>query len=149
MAQITEAWGILSDPLKRERHDRLLASLQGERRNRVYKDVLRESQINAYKHARSWAEFEKIYLKAYDTFKWDLEHSERNMKGIDPFALRSAGESIIVWIYNCVTGEIFVVSRSPTMVDTHKPGGVAVFFILMISMTVGLGLGALFRILFG
>ena len=130
MAQIAEAWEILSNPSKRAPYDKLLASQHEGLRNRKFRDDLRESRIKAYKHARSWAEFEKIYCKAYDTFKRDLEQTDRIAIVINPFSLRSAGESVIVWIFYCMTGEFFILSPPLTRASTREPKGIVKFLII-------------------
>lgn len=149
MLRIAEAWGILSDPLKRARYDQLLASQHVECRHKEFMDDLRESRIKAYKHARSWAEFEKIYLKASETFRKDLDHTDLYEKGPGPYKIRLAGGSETVWIFNCTIGGVFVVSPTLTKAASQKPEGLVILFIFIIAMFIGLGLGALTYILLG
>lgn len=150
MAQVAEAWETLSDPSKRARYDQSRPSHHNEWRNRKFRDELRESQIKAYKHAYSRAEFERIYLKAYDTFIKDLEQTDRDVKGTGQIKIRAAGESIVVWIFNYVTGELFVVAPSLAKAASMKPGGMVICCIaaFIMAMFIGFGLGALVHNLF-
>ena len=150
MAQVAEAWATLSDPSKRARYDQSRPSQHDEWRTRKFRDDVRESQIKAYKRAYSWAEFEKIYLKAYDIFIKDLEQTDRDVKGTGQIKIHAAGESVIVCIFNYMTDELFVAAPPLTNAASLKPAGKVVFYtsIFLIAMFVGFGLGALVHNLF-
>ena len=150
MAQVAEAWETLSNPSKRAHYDQMRSSQHNGWHNRKFRDDLRESQIKAYKHACSWAEFERIYLKAYDTFIKDLEQPDRGVTAPGQIRIRASGESVIVWMFNYMTGELFVVAPPLAKAASLKPIRIVICGIsaFIMAMFIGFGLGALVHNLF-
>lgn len=73
MLQVVEAWKILSDPNKRARYDQLRKYRHDGWRSKKFNADVQEARKRAKEYsARSWAEFEEIYQKAFYIFNQDF-----------------------------------------------------------------------------
>lgn len=87
MVRLVEAWKILSDSEKRSRYDQLLKSRHDGWRSRKFNADVRNARIGAEEHAaRSWAEFEEIYQKAFYTFNKDFYGEEIDGIAAGPYS---------------------------------------------------------------
>ena len=99
MVRLVEAWKILSSSEKRSRYDQLLKSRHDGWRSRKFNDDVQDARKGAEEHAaRSWAEFEAIYQKAFYTFNKDFYGEEIDGKAAGPYSplmgSKSTGERI-------------------------------------------------------
>ena len=73
MLQVVEAWKILSDPNKRSRYDQLLKYRHDGWHSKIFNEDVQDARKRAKDDtARSWAEFEEIYQKAFYIFNQDF-----------------------------------------------------------------------------
>jgi len=87
MVRLVEAWKILSDSEKRSRYDQLLKSRHNGWRSRKFNADVRNARKGAEEHAaRSWAEFEEIYQKAFYTFNKDFYGEEIDGIAAGPYS---------------------------------------------------------------
>lgn len=86
MIQIAEAWKILSDPAKRARYDQICKYRQNGWHSRKFDQDVREARKNAENYARSWADFEEVYQKAFYTFNQDFYGENGNFHPSGPFS---------------------------------------------------------------
>lgn len=93
MVRLVEAWKILSDSEKRSRYDQLLKSRHDGWRSRKFNADVLDARKAAEEHAaRSWAEFEEIYQKAFYTFNKDFYGKEIDGKAVGLYSpLMGAG----------------------------------------------------------
>lgn len=87
MVQLVEAWKILSDPSKRSRYDQLLKYRQEGWQSRKFDDDVQSARKGAEDYsARSWAEFEETYQKAFYTFNRDFYGEDIDIKASGPYS---------------------------------------------------------------
>jgi hypothetical protein len=87
MVRLVEAWKILSDSEKRSRYDQLLKYRNDGWRSRKFNEDVLDARKGAEDHAaRSWAEFEEIYQKAFYTFNKDFYGDEITGKAAGPYS---------------------------------------------------------------
>lgn len=86
MVQIAEAWRILSDPVKRARYDQMRHSRLESWRSKKFAEDVHEARNKAKTYARSWAEFEAIYQKAFYTFNQDFYGEDFAVNPSGPFS---------------------------------------------------------------
>lgn len=87
MVQLVEAWKILSDPGKRARYDQLTKYRHDGWHSRQFNDDVREARKRAKDDAaRSWAEFEAIYQKAFYIFNQDFYGEDLDGKAAGPYS---------------------------------------------------------------
>jgi len=87
MVRLVEAWKILSDSEKRSRYDQLLKSRHDGWRSRKFNADVQDARKGAEEHAaRSWAEFEEIYQKAFYIFNKDFYGEEIAGKAAGPYS---------------------------------------------------------------
>ena len=86
MVQITEAWRILSDPSQRARYNQMRNSLPERWSSRKFDEDVLAARKKAETYARSWAEFEEVYQKAFYTFNQDFYGQDSDIKASGPFS---------------------------------------------------------------
>lgn len=86
MVQVTEAWSILSDPSKRARYNQMRDSRQERWSSRTFDEDVLAARKKAETYARSWAEFEEVYQKAFYTFNQDFYGKDFDIKASGPYS---------------------------------------------------------------
>ncbi|MDD2540188.1 MAG: J domain-containing protein [Desulfuromonadaceae bacterium] len=86
MVQITEAWSILSDPSKRARYNQMRDPLQRRWNSKKFDEDVLAARNKADTYARSWAEFENVYQKAFYTFNQDFYGKDFDIKASGPYS---------------------------------------------------------------
>jgi len=124
MVRLVEAWKILSNPERRSRYDQLLKSRHDGWRSRKFNDDVQDARKGAEEHAaRSWAEFEEIYQKAFYTFNKDFYGEEIDGKAAGPYSplmgLKSTG------------GRVEGISKSKPAERSMNSAGVTTFAFFM------------------
>ncbi len=87
MAQLVEAWNVISDPGKRARYDQLFKYQHNGWRNRKFDEDLHDIREHAKKEStRSWEEFEAVYQKAFYAFNKDFYGDDLEGKAEGPYS---------------------------------------------------------------
>lgn len=148
MVQITEAWKTLSDPIRRERYDRLLFENDVSLRHHDMQ-TLPDVTAKTRKYTSSRAEFEKIYRMAYETFREDLEGvsaDHRPVGRLQGYASGKHGPGLVVRV---TVGKI-ILCLAPSgkeSVAGHMFARSEIMSLFIMAMVIGIGTGALMHVL--